>query len=102
MPKKEGVKNLKKVILESISKVLHSKLEDFAANMKEKINHTKKVIIERIFSSIIIIIALIFLAIAFNFYLIEYRGLTKTLAFLITAGVLFLLAFIVKYHSMKK
>lgn len=98
----EGAKNLKNVVINAISKVLHSKLEDFTNNIKERIEHTKKVIVERIFSSILIIIAFVFLVLAFAFYLIEYKYLTRTLAFLITAGILFLFAFIVKYHSMKK
>lgn len=104
MPKKEGdkIKNLKKVILEAISKVVHSKLEDFMDNIKERINHAKKVIVERFFSSVLMIIAFVFLVLTFTYYLIEYQGFTKTIAFLITAGVLFLFSFIIKYHSLKK
>ena len=104
MAKKEGdkLKNIKTVILQAISKVIHSKLEDFTYHLKERINHTVKVIVERIFSSILMIIAFIFLILAFTYYLIEYQYFTKTGAFLITAGALFLVSFIIKYHSLKK
>ncbi len=103
MAKKEGdtVSNLKKKILESLSNVIHSKLEDFAANIKKKIEHMKKVIIERIFSSILMIMAFIFLVLAFTYYLIEYQGFTKTIAFLITAGALLFVSFIIRYQSKK-
>lgn len=103
MPKKEGdkVKNLKKIVLESISKILRSKLEDFSSNIKERINHAVKVIVERVFSSILMIVAFIFLVLAFTFYLIEYQGFTRTIAFLITAGALLLVSFIIRYRSKK-
>lgn len=94
-------KDWKKIILGTVSKIFKDKLEDFVLNMKERIHHTMKVIAEKVFSSVLMIIAFVFLVIAFTFYLIEYQQLTKTLAFLITAGVIFLFSLIIRYHSKK-
>jgi len=102
MAKKEGGKDWKEVLVKALSNVMHSKLEDFGKNFKEKLDHTKKVLVERFFSSILVLIAFIFLLISFSSWLIEYQRLTKTFAYLITAGIIFLFAFILKYQSMKK
>lgn len=101
MPKQEGTRDWKKIISGAASKIFKDKLEDFVLNMKERIHHTMKRITEKVFSSVLMIIAFVFLAIAFTFYLIEYQQLTKTLAFLITAGVIFLFSLIIRSHSKK-
>ncbi len=102
MPKKKGEeKNWKTALLGTVSRIFKDKLEDFTFNMKEKIHRTIKIITEKIFSSVLMIIAFIFLLIALTYYLIEYQHLTKTLAFLITAGVVFFFSLIIRIHSKK-
>jgi len=101
MVKKKDTNDWKKIITGTASKIFKDKLEDFASNFKQKIHNTIKIVVEKILSTILMLIAFIFLTVAFTYYLIEYQDLTKTLAFLITAGVVFLFSFVVMYKSKK-
>lgn len=98
--KKEG-KSFKTVIADIFSNIFHAGIDDLKYNIKDKIKRTKENIIAGLFSSILILIALVFLAISFTNFLVEYQHYNKTTAFLITSGVLFLFAFIVRYRSLK-
>ena len=103
MDEKKGdkEKNLKTVIIDTVSNIIHTKLDDFVENIKTRINHTKKVLIEKLFSLILLLIGMIFLLISFTYFLIEYLNLSKSVSFFIVAVIIFVFAFIVKYHSDK-
>ena len=90
--------------LEKIAKnVMYTVMEGIENNEDKIIYKIKKSIIElqrrfilNIFGSLVILVSLIFIAIAFVFFLIEYLLLAKTIAFGIIGVILLFVGIIIK------
>lgn len=103
-PKKEK-SNIKDIVMSVISSrlvsVIKDNLREFMDEVQERIYHAEKVILQKLFATIILSLGAVFVILSSVFYLKEYQQWTSTQSFLVVGLILIVVSFAMKYFIMK-
>lgn len=103
--KKSESSTLKDTIMSVVSSkvigAVRDNLKDFMKDVQEKIYHTEKIILQKLFATVILSLGAVFVLVGVITYLQEYLFWNKTQSFMIVGLVLILVSFTMKYFIMK-
>ncbi len=89
-------------LLGGIFPALKSGASDLIDSVEKRAVRMQERIIRRLVVSVVNGVALLFLLFSLFYYLVEFRGLTRTHVFFILGVGLLLTAFVLKYHMLKQ